>query len=226
GHSGDRFNDLADRLAVEAASTQRPRSGAGIPDAVGPADEDPARGRGDGAAPVPSGPPVPPGHLLAVLGHRPPELGGYDDNPVARDTRRRLGEIIGSKAEMVDDLAVLTGLGLGAEQLAAEAALDLGVPYVAVEPFPDPDSAWPQASRDHYRTLVDGAREVVRLERKVPDGRAKVAGSMRRRDAWLARAASEAVLVWNRTDERLAKLAGTLEDHLGDDVWILEPTGE
>ncbi len=34
GHGGDRFNDLVDRLAVEAAGTQTPRSGPVLPDEV------------------------------------------------------------------------------------------------------------------------------------------------------------------------------------------------
>jgi len=38
GHGSDPFNDLVDRLAVEAAHTQKPRSGAEPPTLVGPAD--------------------------------------------------------------------------------------------------------------------------------------------------------------------------------------------
>ena len=38
GHGGDPFNDLVDRLAVEAAQRQEPRSGSVPPDSVGPPD--------------------------------------------------------------------------------------------------------------------------------------------------------------------------------------------
>src|SRR3954464_15775884 len=38
GHSGDPMNDLVDRLAVEAATTQRGRSGTGFPADLGPPD--------------------------------------------------------------------------------------------------------------------------------------------------------------------------------------------
>jgi ribonuclease HI len=38
GHAGDPVNDLVDRLAVEAAATQRGREGEGRPDALGPPD--------------------------------------------------------------------------------------------------------------------------------------------------------------------------------------------
>src|SRR6202008_4704147 len=83
GHSDDPMNDLVDRLAVEAASTQRGRSGDTPPTALGPPD----RPR---AAPDPM---APAGHKLAVVGHRPPELGGYQANPVADGVRAKLAEI-------------------------------------------------------------------------------------------------------------------------------------
>ena len=51
--------------------------------------------------------------------------------------RRQLAEILPASASCVD-LVVLTGLRLGAEQLGAEAAVDAGVPFVAVLPIPDP----------------------------------------------------------------------------------------
>jgi ribonuclease HI/uncharacterized phage-like protein YoqJ len=223
GHSGDRWNDLADALAVEAARTQQPRTGDGVPDAVGPADTRRADGvvaTGGGAA-IDSRRPA--GHLLAVFGHRPPELGGYGESAVRDQVIRKLGEIIEAKTAIHDDLRVLTGLNLGAEQHGAEAARQVSVPYVAVQPFPDPDARWFDESRASYRDLLSGAAEVVLLEKKVPDTKAKIGGSLRRRDAWLARQADEAVLVWDREDSQLGRLARALEDELGDDVWILEP---
>jgi ribonuclease HI len=38
GHSGDLMNDLVDRLAVDAAQTQRGRFGTGVPPDLGPPD--------------------------------------------------------------------------------------------------------------------------------------------------------------------------------------------
>ncbi|HUF31948.1 MAG TPA: ribonuclease H, partial [Acidimicrobiales bacterium] len=43
GHAGDRMNDLADRLAVDAATTQRGRTGTGVPADLGEADAPAAR---------------------------------------------------------------------------------------------------------------------------------------------------------------------------------------
>ncbi|HEX2046870.1 MAG TPA: SLOG family protein [Acidimicrobiales bacterium] len=211
GHSEDPLNDLVDRLAVEAAKTQTGRSGEGTPSDLGPPDA-----AGD--------PRLPPGRLIAVTGHRPPDLGGYEANPVADGVRTKLAEVLAAKREVDPDLVVLTGLGLGAEQLGAEAAAEAGVPYVAVLPYPDPDSQWPQASRRRYRELLDGARSAVVLQAKAPASRQQAGAALRRRDAWVARHAHEAVAVWDGEDPTVGRTVRALQDAMGEeDVWIVRP---
>ena len=48
-------------------------------------------------------------------------------------------------------LVVVSGLRLGAETLAAEAALEVGVPLAAVLAYPEPQSVWPAASQRPVR---------------------------------------------------------------------------
>jgi ribonuclease HI len=237
GHSTDPMNDLVDRLAVQAAATQTGRAGTGTPDHLGPVDK-PRRHRTESSsesspnsteshadsAPG-GGPPLPPGHLLVVTGLKPPELGGYTDNPVADRVRRRLTEILAAKRKLHPDLTVLTGLGLGAEQLGAEAAAGTGVPYVAVLAFPGVDEVWPAASRRHFAQLLDRASDAITLQRKKPDSRQAAGGALARRDAWLARHAAEALAVWDGEDGAVGRAVRTLQDHLGEeDVWVLEPS--
>ena len=218
GHGGDVMNDLVDRLAVEAATTQQGRSGTGRPTDLGPADAPAPR------APATGGPALPEGHRLLVAGLRPPQLGGYDPNPVADGVRRRLAEILRAKAALHPDLLVVTGLGLGAEQLGAEAAAEAGVPYVAALPYPDPDEVWPEASRARYRQLRDGATAVVTHQSRKPTSRQQAGGATTRRDAWLARSVAEAVVVWDGEDERVGKLVRSLVVQLGEEeVWVVEP---
>ena len=222
GHGGDPMNDLVDRLAVEAARSQSGRSGSGTPTDLGPSDdpgESGARGRGPRS-------PAPSGHLVAVVGHRPPALGGYDPNPTSDAVRRRLTEILEAKRMLHPDLAVLTGLGLGAEQIGAEAAQAAGVPFVAVLAYPEPDAPWPLEARRRYRELLQGASDVVTLQHRPPADRAQVATALRRRDSWLARHASEAVAVWDGEDELVGRSVRALEDALGEEeVWVLKPDG-
>src|SRR5207302_1301025 len=189
GHSDDVTNDLVDRLAVEAAMTQRGRSGTGLPPDLGPPDTPAARGRARarGGAAATGAEPDLPGHRVVVAGHRPPEPGGSDPNPTADAVRDRLAAILGAKRELHPDLVVLTGLGLGAEQLGAEAAARVGAPYVAVLPYPEQDAVWPRASRDHYGKLLSAAADQILMQQAVPDSKQKAGAALARRDAWLAR---------------------------------------
>ena len=216
GHSNDPMNDVVDRLAVEAARTQQPRKGDSPPESLGAPDAPAARGTDD--------PRVPPGQRIVVVGHRPPELGGYDDNPTSKAVRQQLAAILGAKKQLHPDLVVMTGLGLGAEQLGAEAAVEAGVPFVAVLPYPDPDSVWPIASRRRFADLLTAARSTVVLQMKVPESKQLAGGALARRDAWLFRHADEALAVWNGEDPVIGRAVRSLQDHLPEeDVWVVEP---
>ena len=220
GHGDDPMNDLVDRLAVEAATTQLGRSGDAPPTDLGPADT--PRGRAPGGP----DPRLPAGRLLAVAGHRPPELGGYQPNPLADEVRARLADVLAAKLELHPDLVVLTGLGLGAEQLGAEAAAEAGVPYVAVLPYPEQDSVWPAESRRHHRRLLDGARSHLVLQSTAPATKQQAGTALRRRDAWVARNADEALVVWDGHDPAVGRLVRALQDALGEEeVWVIAPGG-
>jgi hypothetical protein len=109
--------------------------------------------------------------------------------------------------------------------LGAQAAIDAGVPFVAVLPYPDPQSVWPRLSQQRFAELVAEARDVITLQRKEPESRAKAGAALARRDAWIARNAAEAILVWDREDAVLGRLHRSLVDHLGEEnVWLLEPS--
>lgn len=207
GHSGDHWNDVADQLAVEAARSQTT-----------------VRSEGENGETAPARSKEIEGHALLVTGHRPTELGGYDANPIADAVRDRLQAVIEAKAVMHDDLVVVTGLALGAETLAAEAAAGAGVPYEVVLPFPDSESRWPATAQRRFRTLAEAARGTRTLERKTPDSNQKLAGSFRRRDAWLRRNSDEAIVVWDGQDGILGKLVRSLQDELGEEnVWLEAP---
>lgn len=216
GHSGDRWNDFADRLAVEAADRQEGRRGDETPTEVGPPDK-----AGRTRTKAEDGPS---GHLLLVTGLRPTGLGGYDENETTRSVRDHLIDILIAKRRLHPDLKVLTGMGLGAETLGAEAARDADVPYVAVLAFPRLDERWPEESRRRFRQLLESAAETVTLQNVSPDSTAKVAAAFRRRDAWLGRHADEAVVVWDEGDALVGKQVRTLQDELGEEeVWLVSP---
>jgi ribonuclease HI len=220
GHSGDVMNDVVDRLATEAAARQEGRSGSAPPTALGAADEVPARA---GAAASVAANAAPVGYRVVVIGHRPPDLGGYGDNPIAASVRHRMTEILQGLAHVHGDLVVLTGLGLGAEQLGAEAAAAAGVPYVAVLPFPDPDKVWPDPSRATFRLLVDAAHETIVISATEPATKQAAGAAIGKRNAWLIAHAEAALVVWDGTDRTLRDDVRALERRIPDDVWVIEP---
>ncbi len=220
GHSGDVMNDIVDRLATEAARRQTGVAGDTPPTDLGPADEPgrPPRAASDAAVPL--------GHRCVVIGHRPPELGGYGENPVASGARAKLTDILRGLYEVHPDLVVLTGLGLGAEQLGAEAAAAADVPYVAVLPFPDPDSIWPAASRATFRLLADAAHDTIVVSPVKPATKQAAGIAIGRRNAWLIAHADAALVVWDGTDRTLRDDVRALERRIPDDVWIVTPEGD
>jgi ribonuclease HI len=238
GHSGDRMNDLVDRLAVEAADRQEGRSGTGTPLDLGPPDRPGRPGRALWAASVdpagvatgdPTGGPVAAGrlatgHRVLVTGLRPPDLGGWEENLVVASVRRRLSEVLAAKAGMAADLVVTTGLGLGTEQVAAEAARDADVPYVAVLAYPIQDRLWSAASRARFASLLAGATDVVIVDPDPPADKQGAGRALGRRDDWLAGHADEAIVVWDGKDEIVGRNLKALERRLGDEqIWVLSP---
>jgi uncharacterized phage-like protein YoqJ len=158
-----------------------------------------------------------------VTGARPPNLGGYEENPIAAKVRDRLEEILGAKRELHDDLVVLTGLGLGADQLGAEAAVAASVPFFAVLAYPEQEAVWPEASQARYRDLLKQAAGEILLQERRPENRQQAGRALARRDAWLLRHADEALVIWDEKDPVVGRLARSFEDRLGDDVWVVKP---
>lgn len=223
GHSGDPMNDLVDQLAVVQRDAHRPAGGtvAGSPGGGGKiSDLDPVEQRAERRRRDPR---IPPGHLLLVLGHTPDGLGGWDPNPVADNVRDHLAEIIAGFARIHPDLVVLTGVRPGAELLAAEAAIRADVPYAAVVAFPGIERNLSPASQARYRDLVDRADRVVAFEKKSPVDNDAFRKALARRDAWLANAADEAVLVWDEVDNRYDRLFADLDRRLGPGLTVLHP---
>jgi hypothetical protein len=216
------MNDVVDRLATEAARRQLGRSGDEPPVDLDEPDDVPARAGAGTPSTAPSTQP-PDGFRVVVLGHRPPELGGYGENLIAHAARERMAEIVRGLRAVHGDLVVLTGLGLGAEQLGAEAAAEAGVPYVAVLAFPDPDSVWPAPSRAAFRLLLDAAHETIVLSATAPATKQAAGMAIGRRTAWRVSHAHAALAVWDGQDRSLRDEVRALEKRIPEDVWIVPP---
>ena len=228
GHGGDPMNDVVDRLAVRASQTGQGASG-GVPPTeaeMGPEDRPVPRvrstepsGRPDMEARLARDKRIPAGWTVAVVGLR-------SDSLVASETgvraRARLAEVLAAQAQLHPDLVVLTGLRPGAEELAALAAADAGVPYVAVLPYPDPAAGMPAAAKAEFDAACAAARSTVVLEKGRPSDGEKRRAAMSRRDGWLRGASCAAVVLTDGADPDAERLVRKFEEVLGDEVWFLE----
>ncbi len=222
GHSTDPMNDLVDRLAAEAATNQKDRSGTGTPSSLGPADAptNSTRSRASGSPLAQLD-----GWRLVVFGLRPPQLGGYEaSNPTATHVRDKLAEMMRGLKVVHPDVLVLTGLDLGAEMLAAEAAAQASVPYIAVLPYPNPDAKWPELTRARYRRALAGAIRTITLGANEPKTRQEAGKGIGTRTTAMVGAADGALVVWDEKDRTIAELVRSLEKRIPDDVILLTPT--
>ncbi len=56
---------------------------------------------------------------------------------------------------------VISGMAIGWDMALAEAALSIGVPFVAAVPFPAQPDRWPQDQQDRWARLIGQAEDVV-----------------------------------------------------------------
>ena len=223
GHSGDRWNDVADRLAVAAVERRAGASGGSTPGEGDLGEEDvpgaahahvEERRAADGR--------VPEGFLMVVAGQRSGRLAASEAGAVVR---AELERVIGGWAEMHDDLVVLTGLRAGAEELGAAAAAAAGVPYVVVLPYPDPTAGWPERERARFQAACAAARSVVTLEKQRPadvEGRRK---ALTRRDGWLRKVSDAAIVLTDGHYPEAEVALHRFEQALGESVWRLDLPG-
>jgi ribonuclease HI len=213
GHSGDPMNDLVDRLAVRACVSQQPETGDAPPEGhVGPADL------------IAEKVDTLEGHPVLVTGAKPPQIGGYDPNPLADRVRDLFRTKLLAEKLLHPDVVVVSGMDLGAPVLGIEAAASLELPYVCVLPYPAMESVWRKESQELHRSLLAGAREVVTVGRSTPSSKQAAGGALRRRDDWLAKHAKQAIVVWDGRDSAVGATVRSLNDRLGSDsVEVFEP---
>ena len=131
--------------------------------------------------------------ILAVTGHRPPKLGGYNlPNPVADAVMQALDEAF----MRLRPERVYTGLALGVDQWAADICFANDIPYIAVIPFDGYGARWPEESQATYRLLLSRARSIRCLAREPPDG-ANVDGLIRTRNRYLIAETDALLAVFN-----------------------------
>ena len=127
--------------------------------------------------------------ILAVTGHRPDKLGGYDFyNPVRVWIREQLRhKLIAHKPSYI-----ISGMALGVDQDWAHVGLEQGIPFLAAIPFVGQESAWPAESKRYYKELLACANWL----QVVSDG-GYAAWKMQRRNEWMVDHCDLLIAVWD-----------------------------
>lgn len=130
--------------------------------------------------------------IVAVTGHRPDKLGGYEfHNPKRVWVRDRLREKL---LEHKPDHCI-SGMALGVDQDFAYVCIEMAIPFTAAIPFVGQESKWPQAAQQFYRELRDKAVSVV-----VVSGGGYAAWKMQTRNEWMVDHCDLLIAVWDGTD--------------------------
>jgi uncharacterized phage-like protein YoqJ len=96
---------------------------------------------------------------MAVTGHRPDKLGGYNAEENFKKIRRHMRDLLEQAPD--GELILISGGALGIDQFWIEVGLYLQLPVIAALPFKGYDSKWPLASQEKYKKLLDGCHEVL-----------------------------------------------------------------
>lgn len=97
-------------------------------------------------------------NIVAVTGHRPNKLGGYD-----KQTRLMLEGYARRVIHDENPDLVITGMALGWDQAVGQACVDLTLPFVAALPFATHGDNWPAEARSRYDRLLQRARSATRV---------------------------------------------------------------
>jgi uncharacterized phage-like protein YoqJ len=96
---------------------------------------------------------------IAVTGHRPDKLGGYNENnPIAITLKQCMSHYLSTVSR---DTIVISGMALGVDQWWAEAAIGWQIPFIAAVPFMGMESKWPRASQDRFNNILSYADSIV-----------------------------------------------------------------
>lgn len=95
--------------------------------------------------------------ILAFTGHRPDRLGGWDPlHPVVERVKKALRDGIIAHWPIY----AISGMAQGVDVWAAEACVELGIPYIAALPCDGWGENWPLPSQQRYQALLTKAKEI------------------------------------------------------------------
>ena len=166
---------------------------------------------------------------IAITGHRPDKLGGFDaQNPVRVDLRRRFKDVIISLAasSWPEHTEVYVGGALGFDTDAARVCVETAVPFIAAVPFPSQWKRWKPSDQTVYRNMFTYAKRVEYVSPVDPplaygDGSAVVA-MMNARNRYMVDRCDLVVAAWDGSPGGTAHCVKYAQSK-GKEILVLTP---
>lgn len=89
---------------------------------------------------------------VGFTGHRPQRL---------KDSKDVIYNKIKDKLIKQKPDQCISGMALGFDTWAAEACIELNIPFIAAVPFDGQDKVWGKTDKEKYQYLLDKAKEVI-----------------------------------------------------------------
>lgn len=102
--------------------------------------------------------------IVAATGHRLTRL--RKEGVIDPQLPFRLRDFAARSLRGLGATSVISGMALGWDMACAHAALEIGVPFEAVVPFPGQESRWPSDMRAEYKWLLERADDVSYVARE------------------------------------------------------------
>jgi uncharacterized phage-like protein YoqJ len=125
---------------------------------------------------------------LAFTGHRPPRLGGYHPTAAAR-----VKAFARAQVNKLQPEKIISGMALGWDLAVAQAAIDLGIPFIAAVPFPEHGNFWPMAARRDYDRIRSKASHIEMCS----ENSNGYAHKLQMRNQWMADHCDVLVALWD-----------------------------
>lgn len=150
-------------------------------------------------------------NVVAGTGHRPNNIWIGTKSAYEPEVRDRLLTLGISALEKWHPTLVLTGMALGWDQVLAEAAMAVGIPFTAYVPFPGQDLRWSLPERRHYHWILSEASDIVTV---VPEPDRDVTTALMQRNEAMVDAADWVLALWNGIDKGgTARCVAYARDH-------------
>lgn len=119
--------------------------------------------------------------IVGVTGHRKLE----HDVDLVRETFRE-------KLHQYEAEAVVTGMALGFDMLAAEVAVEESIPFIAAIPCRGQTTSWPREQKERWRDLIDKAWKT-----KIVSPGAFAIWKLFERNRWIVERSNLMLYYWN-----------------------------